>query len=441
MTAGVFGVAKRRATVVPTQMMIAMHKLILLSTFLTVPGIAQEQVQSPSTEVRTVPTPTEAAKWIQKLGSDDYRDRLDAENKLRQMGGRAVKELKAAAGDGGDGEIQWRAKRLLRQIEQAASSKGGAADPGQSKSVTPGRGLVERRRSGQTPQVDVDRDRDRLQQVGGLEELRSEFDRLFRRMEGLHGVGVQRQRLFDDTFIQDLKSQFEAIGSGQGTNVQITPDGVRVEITETGKDGKSDTKVYKAPDMDAFHKQFPGVLEKGSLGLGLQPFADIGLNGLLDEIWVNVGGLQRGFDLNLLKPQRVPFDQGVRRSQKGAMPAASLPPTGRRLGVVIKPIPDSLRDYLELDRGQGLMVDSVQADSLAASLGLRASDIVLGINDEQISSADDVRKVLGAIKKGGDVHVAYVRRGERREASAKKKHDAEAGRSVLQPKKDRKSIR
>ena len=104
MTAGVFGVAIRRTPVVLTQMMIAMHKLILLSTFLTVPGIAQEHAQSPSTEVRILPTG--AAKWIQQLGSDDYRDRLNAENKLREMGTRAVQELKAAAGDGGDGEAR-----------------------------------------------------------------------------------------------------------------------------------------------------------------------------------------------------------------------------------------------------------------------------------------------------------------------------------------------
>ena len=87
------------------------------------------------------------------------------------------------------------------------------------------------------------------------------------------------------------------------------------------------------------------------------------------------------------------------------------------------------------------MVESVQGDSLAASLGLRAGDIVLGVNDEKIASAADVRKVLGAIKKGSDVDVSYVRRGERRAASAKKKHDAEADRSVLKPKKVRESIR
>lgn len=439
MTAGVFGVAIRRTPVVLTQMMIAMHKLILLSTFLTVPGIAQEHGQSPSTEVRILPTG--AAKWIQQLGSDDYRDRLNAENKLREMGTRAVQELKAAAGDGGDGEIQWRAKRLLRQIDQASVAKRGAANPGQNKAEKPGPGLVERRRSGPSPQVDVGRNEDRLQQVGGIEEVKSEFDRLFRRMEELRGVDLQHQRLFDDTFLQDLKAQLDATSSGQGKSVQITPDGVRVEITETGKDGKSDTKVYEAPDMDSFHKQFPGVLEKGRAGLGLRPFAGLDLNGLFDVMRVDVGGLQRGFDLDLLKPQRIPFDQGVRRTQIGATPAASVPPTGRRLGVVIKPIPESLRDYLELDRGHGLMVESVQGDSLAASLGLRAGDIVLGINDEKIASAADVRKVLGAIKKGSDVDVSYVRRGERRAASAKKKHDAEADRAALKPKKVRESIR
>src|SRR5690606_17512801 len=102
-----------------------------------------------------------------------------------------------------------------------------------------------------------------------------------------------------------------------------------------------------------------------------------------------------------------------------------LPATGRRLGVAIRPIPDALRDYLELEQGQGLMVDSVQDDTLAVALQLRAGDIVLSINGASIASADDVQKALGAIEKGAKVTVEFIRRGDRRKAETSKLHDAQ----------------
>lgn len=62
--------------------------------------------------------------WIQQLGSDSYRERLEAERRLREIGEPAVPLLEKAAGDASDGEVQWRAKRLLRQMQGDASGGG-----------------------------------------------------------------------------------------------------------------------------------------------------------------------------------------------------------------------------------------------------------------------------------------------------------------------------
>lgn len=121
-----------------------------------------------------------------------------------------------------------------------------------------------------------------------------------------------------------------------------------------------------------------------------------------------------------------------------------MPPTGRRLGIQTKAIPESLRAYLEMAPDIGLMVDAIQEDTLAAALRLRSGDIVTKINGSKVGSPDDVQKALGAIKKGADVDVEFIRRGDRREATTKKQHDAQAVRGVLKPgsnKRVRESIR
>ena len=84
-------------------------------------------------------------------------------------------------------------------------------------------------------------------------------------------------------------------------------------------------------------------------------------------------------------------------------------------------------DYLELG-DVGLMVETVQDDSLAAACGLRADDIVVKIGDRKIASPADVAAALGAIKKGDKVSVEFVRRGSKKVASTSKRFDAEAPR-------------
>ena len=431
-------------------MMIDMRTILLLTAILAGSTVAQDPVPSPSVNLH--PAKAGAQHWIQQLGSDSYRDRLEAENKLRELGGKAKAALEVAAKDESDGEVQWRAKRLLRQLEKAELQE---AKSGVGKGTRPG--LVERRSAdrdqsdrgqgdrGQGPTIERRRRDQDIGGLGGVDDMRNRFDRLFRRMEKMHGLDVPRHRFFDDTFFNDLKAQMERgqsglQSSGNSTSVQIGPNGVHVEVTETDKDGKQQTKIYDAPDMETFRKLHPDVLPESRRGLmggglGLQSFGRSNMSDLLDELRVDATAPERGFDWKLLKPRVVPFDQGFREQsdQSGGSVAAPVPPTGRRLGVQIKPIPDALRDYLEMEPEVGLMVDAVQKDTLAEALRLRSGDIVTKINGSKIGSAADVQKALGAIKKGADVEVEFLRRGDRREATTKKQHDAQATREVLEP--------
>ena len=425
-------------------MMNDMRSLLLVSAFLTATGFAQDRGQSPSAEARTAPAPLPssacAQQWIKQLGSDNYRERLEAENKLREMGEKARQPLQAAAEADRDGEAQWRAKRLLRQLQGAERE--------------PQPGLTERRRGDREPEVQPREDGELRFDSNRVDDIRAEFDRLFRRMEEQHGLDVPRHRFFDDSFFRDLKSQMQQSSSGQSVSVQVTPDGVHVEVTETGADGKPETKVYDAKDMESFHKEHPGVLPQNEGGFALRPFGRIGLGDRMDEMRLDVGAPQRGFDLRMLQPRELPFGRGNRTQQFELQPRESLPgtsngetappPQGARLGVAIKPIPDAVREYLELPEDAGLMVQSVQDDTLAAALELRADDIVLRINGADVATPADVQKALSAIQKGNNVKVEYLRRGQRREAETKKQHDVVPERGEVVPgkqKRERESIR
>jgi hypothetical protein len=457
----------------------AMHTLLLVAAILTSTVVAQDPVPAPSVTIPAVPpaapqgtAPVAAQHWIQRLGSDSYRDRLEAEDKLREMGGNAKAALDTAAKNGRDGEVQWRAKRLLRQLEKARlqSAKAGVDKSGVDQSP----GLVERRSTDGSgskgrrrgPTIERRARADRPREIGGREDMRNEFERLFRDIEKMHGLDVPRDRIFDDTFFKGLNSQMQPGSRGNSKSVQVGPDGVHVEVTELGKDGKPETKVYDAANMEAFLKMHPGVLQETRGGLGLRSFDRSKVKGLLDEMRVEAKAPQRGFEWQLLKPRVVPFEKGFRprsglprsgpsrsgpsRSgqadpgQPGRKVAGAVPPTGRRLGIQTKAIPESLRAYLEMAPDIGLMVDAIQEDTLAAALRLQSGDIVTKINGSKVGSPDDVQKVLGAIKKGADVEVEFIRRGDRREATTKKQHDAQAVRGVLKPgsnKRVRESIR
>lgn len=406
-----------------------MRTILLTSALLSTLAFGQEHKPSPSTEVRATEG---AAKWIRQLGSDSYRDRLQAENELRKLGETARKALEAAAKDDGDSEVQWRAKRLLRQIGKPAPKT-------EQRGIGTRGGLVDRSRPGtdepQEPEI-VERGARRTGDPREVGDMRAEFDRIFQRFEEM-GLDVPSRRFFDEPFFKDLESQLDrgfGFGSGaqagQSTNVQIGPDGVRVEVTEKGEDGKPETKVYEAEDMESFQKKHPGVLKGNGFRMG---FGGPGLDLDFDKLRGRVGKLDRGFDWDMARPRvlRIPQAQGG-EIDLDELPAAPMPQQGRRLGITIKPIPGALRAYLELGQA-GLMVGEVQDGTLAKACGLQVDDIVVAIGGNKIGTPADVAEALGAIQKGETVRVDYLRRGQRKTAEAKKQHSGAQKREPIKP--------
>lgn len=400
-----------------------------------IPPVKVEQPKAAKQDPGTtgaVPKPQstkDTAALIEDLGSDSYRERLDAERALRAKGKDARAELEKAAAGAEDAEVQWRARRLLRQLDRAGAEdlapRGGA---GQDPVVT-------------EPDEPMQRGRPfRMFRSGGGQDdpMRAQFEALFEQFERDMGLDIPRARFFHDDFFKDLQDQMgKAGGRSHGMSMQIGPDGaVKVEVQEKGEDGKAETKVYEAPDMESFQKQYPGVLQRNGLGMGLFPGTT--LRGF---------GPMRGFQFH---PAPVPADRfeivpdhdlpTLDDVTEGQAPAA--PPAGKRLGISIRPeIAPELRDHLGLEEGVGLQVEAVAEGSLAAALGLQRGDIVTKVAGKSIGSPADVQQALGAIDKGSEVEVTFVRKGAEKTAKTAKTEavgdDAESAKTAPAPKTEK----
>lgn len=402
--------------------------MIDLRTLLLVPALGlgvslvaqQETAPAPSAPSVNAPgakAPASIEVLIENLGSDSYRERVQAERELRARGKAAVPALEKAAAASSDNEVQWRARRLLRQIEHGGS--GGAVER------APAGG------DGEQPQVEPQAPRARSraragEPLGG--DVRRQFESLFERFERDFGLDIPRARFFQDDFFRDLQEQMRAgggLGRSQGMSMQVGPDGVRVEVQQQNERGEVETKVYEAPDMQSFQQQYPEVLRQNGLGMGLDPLR-------LPTL--------RGFDFGQPEAPSLPRVWFGQPDAESAAPPA-VPPAGRRLGVTVRPeIPAELRSYLELAADEGLMVEGVQQGSLAQALGLQAGDIVTRIGEQRIGAPADVQKALAAIAKGDPVTVQFVRKGAEKTATAAKieADDAEGARPApSQPAKPR----
>lgn len=129
-----------------------------------------------------------------------------------------------------------------------------------------------------------------------------------------------------------------------------------------------------------------------------------------------------------LVPQRAEYDDdfGLRLLDRvrPAMPpmpptppAAPRPPTDRfdyflapgprRLGVTLETLDDQLAGYFGVK--EGVLVKSIEEGSAAATAGLKAGDVITGLNGRHIYDVSDVQRALGRPEANGDLSIEIVR--------------------------------
>jgi serine protease Do len=86
-----------------------------------------------------------------------------------------------------------------------------------------------------------------------------------------------------------------------------------------------------------------------------------------------------------------------------------------RLGVVVTPMSDQLAAYFGVK--DGVLVSEVQANTPAASAGVKAGDVITSVNGHAISSPQDVVNEVRNVQAGGAIDLKITR--DRKELSLK----------------------
>ena len=89
---------------------------------------------------------------------------------------------------------------------------------------------------------------------------------------------------------------------------------------------------------------------------------------------------------------------------------ALLPPQ-LNLGLTVDPLTPQLAQYFRCPKNRGLLIKSVQPDSLAHQAGFRAGDVLTQINDQDVSSHADIEDSLRTTENGMIV-IRFVRDGQ-----------------------------
>jgi serine protease Do len=86
--------------------------------------------------------------------------------------------------------------------------------------------------------------------------------------------------------------------------------------------------------------------------------------------------------------------------------------TRGRIGVQITEVQDEVAQALGLNKGQGALVSSVEADGPAAKAGVHPGDVITAFNGQTIKHMTDLPRLVGATRPGTDATVQVWRKGK-----------------------------
>ena len=88
------------------------------------------------------------------------------------------------------------------------------------------------------------------------------------------------------------------------------------------------------------------------------------------------------------------------------------------LGIRTAPVPTSLREHLEIERGVGVQIHQVLDDSPAAKAGLRDHDILMQFNDQILISPDHLSTLVRREQAGNKAELTLIRAGKMKTVNA-----------------------
>ncbi|MBI5434524.1 MAG: PDZ domain-containing protein [Planctomycetes bacterium] len=254
----------------------------------------------------------------------------------------------------GDGELAWTARLLLREAE--GRGRAGVGGPHALWLQMPdGRGGVD----------------------GGLDGL----DLWMQELEPLLGRDPLLGLPSAPPLALGPGAQGGSSSRAQSFQLRSGPDGVRVTVVEE-HDGNRDEKEYSAESMDKLFEEHPELRDKLDANAPQRSTDRLGFPGLHLRLGDRAAGPEMRTDV---------------------------------LGVTVRPLPKHEAKAMGLDLGLGLVVERVEAQSLAAALGIQRGHVLVGMNGHELRAAQDITDQLCARQADGEIRVELIDRwGQRR---------------------------
>jgi general secretion pathway protein C len=71
-----------------------------------------------------------------------------------------------------------------------------------------------------------------------------------------------------------------------------------------------------------------------------------------------------------------------------------------------------IRPYFSSGKPDGFMVSNIKKESIFEKMGLRSGDVIRGVNDRPITSADDMLELYKGLQSGSEINLNIKRRGK-----------------------------
>ncbi len=97
----------------------------------------------------------------------------------------------------------------------------------------------------------------------------------------------------------------------------------------------------------------------------------------------------------------------------GEQPAAPEAGAEEMLGMTVEPVTPELKDRLQLDADEGVIVSDVEPGGVAASAGVRPADVIVEANRRPIRSVKEFREAVEKVKSGDWVVLLLTRENQR----------------------------
>ena len=84
------------------------------------------------------------------------------------------------------------------------------------------------------------------------------------------------------------------------------------------------------------------------------------------------------------------------------------------LGITMSSVSPSMARALQLDAGQGILVDEVAAESPADEGGVKTGDVIIAIGDNEITGLKSLQKAMGRHAPGDKIRITVWREGKKK---------------------------